>query len=377
VTPGYIDLTYSTDVALSFRDRGIRKFIEGGYLVGEFFFGPLAQQAATGTVTITDSPYTVRPGDRLMRVCMSPAAPVTIQLPSVLDHQTGKIFILDARGVAAANNITVLPAPGETINGGPSAVINTNYGFLDLYSDCVSGWTSVTSGGAGTNNHAALLAFSLIWAASGHTGTPNTLAVFNGIGAAANISTTVSGDVTGTLPGPLSVGDFTIPGEVQGSVLYFNGTNWVQLPPGTAGESLTTQGAGANPSWTSGGSAQLLWGDNSVGSTTTTRYLTPGYDDALAETIANQITAVRAGTMRSLRVRHNAVAGNGNTIVYTLRVNGVASALSVTLASTSSSGADAVSTVAIATGDRIDIAVTKAAGVGASPNNITATVEFV
>jgi hypothetical protein len=76
-------------------------------------------------------------------------------------------------------------------------------------------------------------------------------------------------------------------------------------------------------------------------------------------------------------VRHNAVAGNGNTIVYTLRVNGVASALSVTLASTSSSGADAVSTVAIATGDRIDIAVTKAAGVGASPNNITATVEFV
>jgi len=39
VTPGYVDLTYSTDVALSYRDRAIRKLIDNGYLTAEFVFG--------------------------------------------------------------------------------------------------------------------------------------------------------------------------------------------------------------------------------------------------------------------------------------------------------------------------------------------------
>jgi len=43
-----------------------------------------------------------------------------------------------------------------------------------------------------------------------------------------------------------------ITSQVQGSVLYFNGTNWVQLSPGTSGNFLTTQGAGANPTWSAG-----------------------------------------------------------------------------------------------------------------------------
>ena len=41
--------------------------------------------------------------------------------------------------------------------------------------------------------------------------------------------------------------DFSIAGQVQGDVIYFNGTNWVRLAPGTAGEVLKTQGAAANP----------------------------------------------------------------------------------------------------------------------------------
>ena len=147
VSPGYIDLTYSTDVALSFRDRGIRKFIEGGYLRAEFFFGPLAQQAAVGWVLVTTPTFTVRPGDREILVCTI-GSPVTIQLPPIAEHQTGHAFILDARGTAAVNPITVLPAAGETINGGASAVINSNHGFLDLYSDCISDWVGIT-GGAG------------------------------------------------------------------------------------------------------------------------------------------------------------------------------------------------------------------------------------
>ena len=179
---GYIDLTYSTDVALSYRDRAIRKFIEGGYLLAEFFFGPLVQQAAVGQVTITGGTYTVRPGDREIHVCTA-GGPVTIQLPAIADHQTDHVFILDARGTAAVNNITVLPAAGETVKGGASAVINTNYGFLDLFPDCVSNWIEPTGSGSGVTAHNLLAGPSLVWAASGHTGPINTIAGFDGAGA--------------------------------------------------------------------------------------------------------------------------------------------------------------------------------------------------
>ncbi len=42
----------------------------------------------------------------------------------------------------------------------------------------------------------------------------------------------------------------------QGDVLYFDGTDWVNLSPGTNGQVLQTQGAGADPQWaTVGGSS--------------------------------------------------------------------------------------------------------------------------
>jgi hypothetical protein len=42
---------------------------------------------------------------------------------------------------------------------------------------------------------------------------------------------------------------FQISGQAQGDVLYFNGTSWTRLAAGTSGYSLTTNGAGANPTW--------------------------------------------------------------------------------------------------------------------------------
>lgn len=64
---------------------------------------------------------------------------------------------------------------------------------------------------------------------------------------------TMGGNISGTTASA-SVNNLTITSQQQGSVLYYNGSAWVQLSPGTSGNVLTTHGAGANPTWaTSGG----------------------------------------------------------------------------------------------------------------------------
>lgn len=61
------------------------------------------------------------------------------------------------------------------------------------------------------------------------------------------------GDLGGAYPNP-EVNDLTIAGEVSGSVLYFDGVNWVELSPGVAGQVLTLTG-GLIPSWAAVSSA--------------------------------------------------------------------------------------------------------------------------
>ena len=120
-----------------------------------------------------------------------------------------------------------------------------------------------------------------------------------------------------------------------------------------------------------------MFGADAIGSSTTTRYLLPSYSDTLATSSPVQIeipSGVTSFDFVRLDVRHNSPAGNGNDIVYTLRVNGVATALTLTLASTATSGT-VTATVAIAAGDLVDIEITKAASIAASPTGVVSLVE--
>jgi copper chaperone CopZ len=120
----------------------------------------------------------------------------------------------------------------------------------------------------------------------------------------------------------------------------------------------------------------MLFGAGSVGSSTTTRYLFPCYSDSIAQTTPVQFRAARAGTLQNLRVRHNTAGGNGNAIVYTIRINGVGSSLTVSMLSTASDGSDLVNTAAVSAGDLIDVIVTKASTVGGGVKDVIASVEF-
>lgn len=62
--------------------------------------------------------------------------------------------------------------------------------------------------------------------------------------------------------------------STQGSILYRNSSGWTSLGPGTSGQCLQTQGAGANPQWAACGSVAVkgyAWVDtgNGLGSTNT------------------------------------------------------------------------------------------------------------
>lgn len=121
----------------------------------------------------------------------------------------------------------------------------------------------------------------------------------------------------------------------------------------------------------------LAFGASNVASSTTTRYLWPWHEDSQAQTAPIQFRIPFDCTVRRGRIRHNGTAGNGNNIVYTLRKNSVATAVVVTQASTAADGNDLTNTADFTAGDLVDIEVTKAASVGTSPTDITATYEMI
>jgi len=120
----------------------------------------------------------------------------------------------------------------------------------------------------------------------------------------------------------------------------------------------------------------LLFGAGSISATPTTRYLFPGYDDGLAQTIVIQIDAPYAGTLRDFYVRHNTPGVSAVVVTYTVRVNGVATAISASLAASASSATDLVNTVTIVAGDLIDVEITKAGNIGGGLTDVTATLNL-
>ncbi len=121
----------------------------------------------------------------------------------------------------------------------------------------------------------------------------------------------------------------------------------------------------------------LFFGADSAGTTTTTRYLYPGYALSLASTNdIYRINAPKAGTLKNLSIRSNTPSTSPLTITYTVMVNGVASSLSVSMAANVNSGSNNVNTVAINSGDNITIRITKALSISPAVSQIVASVEL-
>jgi len=177
------------------------------------------------------------------------------------------------------------------------------------------------------------------------------------------------------------VGDNDPSGAVTGQAgsVFFRDT-------GTGGELYINTSTGSGTSWsevvTSGNEAStavLAWGNNSVANSTAARVLDPGYEQRTAPLASStafiELRSPIAGTLQNMYVRHNNPGGSGAVITYTVFVNGVATALTVGLASTSSNGSDTVNSVAVSAGDLIRIQVTKVAVAGSGARRPEVTVE--
>jgi hypothetical protein len=128
--------------------------------------------------------------------------------------------------------------------------------------------------------------------------------------------------------------------------------------------------AGANP-------AVLTWGNTGIGTSTTTRYLTPGFERATANTAATPLIVPATGVIRNLTVVHVAAGTGAATITYTVMKNGVATTLTLGISNTSATFVqDVTHSFSVAAGDQISLRVTKSAGTTTSPANVTASFEL-
>lgn len=131
------------------------------------------------------------------------------------------------------------------------------------------------------------------------------------------------------------------------------------------------------PAGPAGAGAVLFWGVDNVGAAASTRFLPPGRANGIATTTdVYQEAMPRAGTLRNLFARHNSAGGAGPAVTYTVRVNGVATAIAVALATGAVGQAgNLVNTVAVAQGDRVSVSAAHAL-IGGGNIDVQVTLEL-
>lgn len=167
-----------------------------------------------------------------------------------------------------ANNSVFANITGSTaapIGVTATALLDHAFGSTQgnmLYRNATT-WTVLAPGVAGQNLRSGGAAANLSWAnagagtitevttSSGITGGGSSGSVNVALSTVANnsILANVSGGILAPSATTLSALIDSAISSTQGSILYRNNGSWVALGPGTSGQTLQTNGAGANPSW--------------------------------------------------------------------------------------------------------------------------------
>ncbi len=131
-----------------------------------------------------------------------------------------------------------------------------------------------------------------------------------------------------------------------------------------------------NTGWVGIGGQVIIFGVSDTGTASAARFMAPGWITVISTTEV-QVAATRPGTIRNLRVRVGAAGTDAQTVTYTVRKNGVDTALTTTISNDASGNAtDTTHSFTVVAGDLLSLGVTKAAGVTAGQTNVTAAMEL-
>ena len=136
-------------------------------------------------------------------------------------------------------------------------------------------------------------------------------------------------------------------------------------------ESVTLYNATANglPFMLRHSGAPVVFGQS--GSIGNNEYIVPGYNVKTSLEVFQRLP--RNGILKSLTARARVASGAGKSVTYTLRKNGVPTAMVVTLADTTTSNQDTTHSVAVAAGDDISVIATVSGG---SAEDVVVTMEY-
>jgi YD repeat-containing protein len=125
---------------------------------------------------------------------------------------------------------------------------------------------------------------------------------------------------------------------------------------------------------TYGSDGSIATQTDALGNTTTTRYLPPGYTPDLAPTGPQQVRVATPISYSRISFRTSATGTGANSITVTLRLNGVATALTISFLPTVQTSSATAATVSAVEGDYFDMQVTKAGVITGSPADLYVTL---
>lgn len=151
--------------------------------------------------------------------------------------------------IAGSSGVLTFGTAGNVVGAAAGSVLNFNISVSgqtqgDILYYNGTGWVRLPAGTSGQFLQTQGGGLNPLWASS------PSAPVLSVAGRTGAVTVTQGAGVLVTTP---SGTDITIKKgyavQAQGDVDYFDGTNWVRLPAGTAGQALTTGGTGANPAW--------------------------------------------------------------------------------------------------------------------------------
>jgi hypothetical protein len=167
-------------------------------------------------------------------------------------------------------------------------------------------------------------------------------------------------------------------GTPEGAVTARAGSLYLNRSGGANTSVYYKETGTGNTGWVPISASLIVFGTDSTTTAATAVYMAAGYI-AVSPATEIQIPVGRAATLRNLSVRITGAGTGSDTVTYTVRVNGVDTAIAASGANDAAAPvtiSDTTNSVVVAAGDLISLKITKAGAVAAGQTGVFATLEL-